>query len=58
MTPLTRYARARATPNRPQAKIGSVPTFISFVDGKQTAQFSGASVEKLEAAAAALAVRS
>jgi len=34
-----------------------VPTFISFVDGKASAQFSGANADALSAAAAALALK-
>jgi len=37
-----------------QASISSVPTFKSFVGGKPTGQFSGAQVDKLQAAVKAL----
>ncbi len=38
-----------------QEGISSVPTFKSFLNGKVTAQFSGANVETLKASAKALA---
>lgn len=38
-----------------QANISSVPTFISFVDGKAAEQFSGANAASLVAAAEKLA---
>ena len=48
------HHRALPPPPQTQAKVSSIPTFVSFVGGKPTATFTGANPASLTAAVKAL----